>query len=975
MSSVYRGAVVDSIQRLFDNGTVVCLGERQLLDRFLSQGDESAFEAIVGRHGPMVLSICRHVLDDEQDVEDAFQATFLILVKRASSIRDRDVLGSWLYGVARRVAVRAQVEARRRRSRECTATEPLDVSAIHHDRAESNEVRAVVDAELERLPERYRAPLVLCDLEGQTHEQAAVELRCPVGTVKSRLSRGRDRLRLRLARRGFATPILPAAPLLATDPASAVTIKLLSQTVRAATQLATKGALTAGSITAQSSLLTEGVIHTMAMTKLKVAIVAFVVLGLTGAGALTAAGLIPASRAQGAGRADSKVDPREPVQPRSQSPPIDKAEAVHAGQVRQAQTKQPETPKRGALRIARLKHAGDWDIAPQAIPNLMESLRKPPWSLDVVVTQKDLQPRDPNLIYYPLLYLRGRAAFSLDEKDLAALRSYIDPGAGTLFADSPVGSPAFDASFRRLVKSLFPDHPLVPIPLEDELFTTSVGADLSKVELNQAAGGGRGYPQLEGVRINNYWAIIYSKVDIGGVLDANANIEAKGYTPESAQQIAGNVVIYSTLPGPPQKPANPPPPPEPGSERIVLDNGLTVLLRPVKGAKSIALTVLYSIGSDYDPAGRSGLTHMLEHLYITAAAGQVKARTADEFAGRYALGANAQTGQRYTVFAAVFPTNELDAELKDAAARMSDLRITPADLERERPRILEEVSNMFGGMPMLAALNNARELARPTPAGGREGGSPAHLRALKQEDIHAYWQRYYKPCNAILSLAGDIDSTKVRKAIETAFARIAPGEKPPTPLAAEKPKLGTQLEVKADAIEPNSASIACLAYAAPGPDSELYLPFLVLISRLWAGGSKLGNDGPTGSPVYFTPLDDGSIVAVSTEAKPGETSRQAYARIEAFVAETVDAKLRPFEINSARMQLATFLFSQHIPENLLSNNIYGVAFSLGRRLQLGIDPAKFDKALGALSDQDLRRAATEIFAPSRHTGAFVSVKN
>ena len=110
MPSVNRDAVVEAIQRLFDQGTVVALGEKQLLDRFIVRGDQSAFEAIVGRHGPMVLSICRRVLDDQHDVEDAFQATFLILVKKAGSIRHRDVLGNWLYGVARRVAVRARTQ-------------------------------------------------------------------------------------------------------------------------------------------------------------------------------------------------------------------------------------------------------------------------------------------------------------------------------------------------------------------------------------------------------------------------------------------------------------------------------------------------------------------------------------------------------------------------------------------------------------------------------------------------------------------------------------------------------------------------------------------------------------------------------------------------------------------------------------------------------------------------------------------------
>src|ERR1017187_6256572 len=226
MSSVHRGAVVDSIQRLFDRGTLVALGERQLLERFLSRGDEPAFEAIVGRHGPMVLSVCRRVLDDQHDVEDAFQATFLILVKKAGSIRDRDVLGTWLYGVARRVAVRARMNSRRRQSHERIGVESLEVQDNRKDPVESNEIRAVIDDELERLPYRYRAALVLCDMEGQTHEQAAVQLRCPVGTVKTRLSRGRERLRFRLAPRGLATPLLLPGSLLATVPASAVPVKL-----------------------------------------------------------------------------------------------------------------------------------------------------------------------------------------------------------------------------------------------------------------------------------------------------------------------------------------------------------------------------------------------------------------------------------------------------------------------------------------------------------------------------------------------------------------------------------------------------------------------------------------------------------------------------------------------------------------------------------------------------------------------------
>ncbi len=213
MAVGHRGSVIDSLGRLFDAGTVTGLSEAQLLERFLAHRDESAFEAILHRHGPMVLGVCRRILDDPHDVADAFQTTFLILVKKARSIRDRDVLATWLYGVARRVAVRAKVNARRRGNRERTGAEVLDVEPQQRraDRLESTELRSLIDDELERLPSRYRQPVILCDLEGQTHEQAAAQIGCPVGTVKSRLSRGREQLRSRLVRRGVA----PSAALLA----------------------------------------------------------------------------------------------------------------------------------------------------------------------------------------------------------------------------------------------------------------------------------------------------------------------------------------------------------------------------------------------------------------------------------------------------------------------------------------------------------------------------------------------------------------------------------------------------------------------------------------------------------------------------------------------------------------------------------------------------------------------------------------
>jgi hypothetical protein len=204
--------------------------------------------------------------------------------------------------------------------------------------------------------------------------------------------------------------------------------------------------------------------------------------------------------------------------------------------------------KRGALRVAKLIHAGDWNIAPQAIPNLMDALSKPPARYNVVLTQKDLFPTDPNLMYYPLIYIHGRGSLSFSREDLEALRRHLDPGAGTLFADAACGSRAFDDAFRRFVAQLLPNHKLEPIPRNDELYDLPGGFNLKDCQYTKAAGGGKDFPQLEGVKINGKWAIIYSKLDLGCALERHSGMDCKGYSYESAVKIAGNIVMYSTFP-------------------------------------------------------------------------------------------------------------------------------------------------------------------------------------------------------------------------------------------------------------------------------------------------------------------------------------------------------------------------------------------------------------------------------------------
>lgn len=221
MVSERNGGVAGAtVHVLFTTGTIGGLGDGQLLERFTAREGVAAslaFAALVERHGPMVFRVCRGVLHDIHDAEDAFQATFLILARRANSIRRRESLGPWLYGVAHHVASTARAAAARRRAHELRAakTRPLATSATAWD-----DFGPVVYEELGRLPERYRAAVVLCCLEGLTQQQAAQQLGWPLGTVQSRLARGRERLRARLTRRGLAPSAAVLSAQVGTVPAA-----------------------------------------------------------------------------------------------------------------------------------------------------------------------------------------------------------------------------------------------------------------------------------------------------------------------------------------------------------------------------------------------------------------------------------------------------------------------------------------------------------------------------------------------------------------------------------------------------------------------------------------------------------------------------------------------------------------------------------------------------------------------------------
>jgi len=257
------------------------LADAALLARFVAERDEAAFAALVRRHGPMVLGVCRRVLRHAHDADDVFQATFLVLARKAARLDGRRPLAGWLYIVARNLALKLRARAACRRTRDKEIRDMITTES--NDQTSQSEACEVLDAELGRLPEKYRAPLVLCHLQGMTHEAAAKELGWPVGSMAGRLARGQELLRERLLGRGVWLSAAALAALL-TEQAAAVSMSTSLEIGRAAALFAA-GNTSAGSASAAAVALAGGALKAMSLTKLKIAAALVVGLGILAGGA------------------------------------------------------------------------------------------------------------------------------------------------------------------------------------------------------------------------------------------------------------------------------------------------------------------------------------------------------------------------------------------------------------------------------------------------------------------------------------------------------------------------------------------------------------------------------------------------------------------------------------------------------------------------------------------------------------------
>jgi RNA polymerase sigma factor (sigma-70 family) len=298
------------------------LSDGQLLECYVRRREETAFAALVRRHGPMVWGVCLRVLGNHHDAEDAFQAAFLVLVRKAAAVVPRALVANWLHGVAYRTALKAKALAARRRAKERLVARMPEPETVEQDHW--CDLQPLLDRELSRLPDKYRVPVVLCDLEGKTYQEAARQVGCPPGTLSARLTRARATLARRLARHG---PLLSGASLAAVlsqgSGSARVPAPLVASTIRAT-----------GVVSANVAALTEGVLKSMLLTRLKIATAVLLLLAAAGLGA---GGLI--YHTQAAEPANATVSTKPLVQEEKEGePPAQEA---------------PQGPERGAGRQAR----------------------------------------------------------------------------------------------------------------------------------------------------------------------------------------------------------------------------------------------------------------------------------------------------------------------------------------------------------------------------------------------------------------------------------------------------------------------------------------------------------------------------------------------------------------------------------------------------------------------------------------------
>lgn len=381
------------------------------------------------------------------------------------------------------------------------------------------------------------------------------------------------------------------------------------------------------------------------------------------------------------------------------------------------------------------------------------------------------------------------------------------------------------------------------------------------------------------------------------------------------------------------------------------------MLKPEKGVGAIALLTLFSIGEKHDPLGKSGMAHLLEHLYITAATKNIPARTVDEFAANYPLGWNAQTGLDYTVFAAIFPADQLDRELSAAKERLNLLQIRESDLQREIPRIAHELLNMHQIIPVLVAQNLAYQILYQIQRGGRI----QEIQSISLSEINQRIKTYYKPVNTIMVLAGDFDADALRVVLETEFSDIDSGSK----LNGQGKQLPSSLPTQVTRKIPFSSvqfhPQVAMAIKTPAITDPLFPAFLITMTRFYQNSTHLCQV-PEVFPVMYAPLDKPEMLILQLPVQPKETSTMIKSKLQDFINTTVAEKFNLKEVELTKQLFGNSLGLSAFRVKPDAGQLYTIAFCLGRLKQMNADADQLLQQLEATTSEEFVALKTKYFS-------------
>lgn len=409
-----------------------------------------------------------------------------------------------------------------------------------------------------------------------------------------------------------------------------------------------------------------------------------------------------------------------------------------------------------------------------------------------------------------------------------------------------------------------------------------------------------------------------------------------------------------------------------GVSRYTLDNGMDVILRPLDTLPYVCVVVLYDIGDQNDPPAKSGLGRLMNRLYVTAATDHMRARSVEEWRGLYPFpkACSGLVGEDFFVVGSLFDDVDLPRELSEAADRMRNLKITRNDVDRELPEVINNINMMNGRNPPSGAFTELREMLHPSGNEARWGGVTDQIMTVTQADVESYLN-YLKPRNATISIIGRFKEPEVRRMIQEQFGSIPSGSPVPARAQSPAPSLGQtkRVTVETDEGQWHGRTMLSMGFRAPPPNDPLYPAWQVLVGYfyLWMANPESAPGGASPiSPaqVQYRTVEDPSMLQVAAVLNVGANEQAGLAQLRRFVDKTIESidNYGNTLIEPARGAFTVLGIADATDESM-TENVYGVAFGMGRLQQMGLGTGgKLVADLENVTIDDLKRCAAKFLS-------------